>query len=208
MIRAGKGLRRLLEHCAPAALLVPLALAPGAVMAQEQVQVKRPAELREAPGEGSRSLGALAVQTPVVRLGERHGPWIKVGTTTAPGTVGWLHMFDVAAPGTPGQGGNAATGALRGITSFFNKGSGQAPATHLATSTVGIRGLGAEDIANALPNPAAVSRIEAMRIDAGQARQFAAQASLTSQTVEALPEPPGPGAPAASGQGINNENTP
>lgn len=205
MIRAGMDLRSRLGHCASAILL---ALAPGAVMAQEQVLVKRPAELREAPGEGSRSLGALAVQTPVTRLDERKGPWIKVSTTSAPGTTGWLHMFDVAAPGTPGQGGNAATGALRGITSFFNKGSGQAPATHLATSTVGIRGLGAEDIANAQPNPAAVGRIEAMRMDAGQARQFAMEASLSSQAVEALPEPARARVPAAAGQGINNENTP
>lgn len=205
MIRAGMGLRCLLGHCASAALL---ALVPGSVTAQEQVLVKRPAELREVPGETSRSLAALAVQTPVTRLGERQGPWIKVSTTTAPGTTGWLHMFDVAAPGTPGQGGNAATGALRGITSFFNKGSGQAPAAHLATSTVGIRGLGAEDIANAQPNPAAVGRIEAMRMDAGQARQFAIEASLSSHTVEALPEPARPRAPAAASQGPNNENTP
>ncbi len=203
---------RVNRHLAAGALAAALAMAAGQAGAQEQVLVKRPAELREAPGEGSRSLGALAVQTPVIRMGERQGPWIKVstGAGTAPGMTGWVHMFDVAAPGTPGQGGNAATGALRGITGFFNKGSAQAPANSLATSTVGIRGLGAEDIAGAQPNPAAVGRIEAMRMDAAQARQFAAEASLSSQAVDALPEPPRPRAPATARQpgGFTNENSP
>jgi len=197
-------------HCRPAAIALAamLALAAGQAPAQEQVLIKRPAELREAPGEASRRLGALAVQTPVIRLGERQGPWIKVSTGTPAGTMGWVHMFDVTAPGTPGQGGNAATGALRSLTGFFNKGSAQTPASNLATSTVGIRGLGAEDIAGAQPNPAAVGRIEAMRMDAAQARQFASDALLSSQAVDALPEPPKPRAPAPARQGFANENSP
>ncbi len=201
-------MKKQLGHGVLAALLgSTLWVTSGAAQAQaEQVLVKRPAELREAPGEAARSLGPLAVQTPVARLGERQGPWIKV--STAAGTVGWLHMFDVGAPNTPSQG-NAAAGALRGLTSFFNKGSAQAPAANLATSTVGIRGLGAEDIANAQPNPAAVGRIEAMRQDAGQARQFATEAALSSQTVTALPEPPKPRAPQTPGRSsFNSDNTP
>ena len=186
-----------------------LALAPASAMAQEQVLVKRPAELRDAPGGTGHALASLAVQTPVTRLGERQGPWIKVSTGpsvgNAAGTVGWLHMFDVQSANAPAAGGNAATGALRGLTSFFNKGSAQPAA--LTTSTVGIRGLGAEDIANAQPNPAAVGRAEALRMDAGQARQFAMQSSLSPQSVEALPVPAKPRPPA--GGGFNNPaNTP
>ena len=221
MIRAGMGIRKpgigktgigkQQVHRRPAAITLAamLVLAAGQAAAQEQVLVKRPAELREAPGEGSRSLGALAVQTPVIRLGERQGAWIRVSTGSTPqGTTGWVHMFDVAAPGTPRQGGNAATGALRSLTGFFNKGSAQTPASNLATSTVGIRGLGAEDIAGAQPNPAAVGRIEAMRMDAAQARQFARDALLSSQAVDALPEPPKPHAQTPVQQGFTNENSP
>jgi hypothetical protein len=183
--------------------IAPLvALASGAAQAQvEQVLLKRPADLREAPGDGARALVSLPVHTPVTRLGERQGPWIKVSTGAAPGTVGWLHMFDVGAANTPAAGGNAATGALRSLTGFFNKGSAQAPA-NLATSTVGIRGLGAEDIASAQPNPGAVGQAEALRADAAQARGFAQAASLQAQSVDALPEPPKPrSAPPAAGMG-------
>jgi hypothetical protein len=211
MIVAGKRTKkwlahRALRHATTAVLSGLLMMATGAAQAQtEQVLVKRPAELRDGPGESARSLASLAVQTQVTRLGERQGPWIKVSTGAAPGTVGWLHMFDVGAANTPAQGGNVATSALRGLTGFFNKGSGQ-QAT-MATSTVGIRGLGAEDIANAQPNPAAVVQVEAMRVDAGQARQFALGASLSLQSVDALPVPatPRPG-PV---QNFNNQgNTP
>lgn len=85
------------------------------------------------------------------------------------------------------SGGNAVTGALRGITGLFNRGS-SSPAT-LPTSTIGIRGLGAEDIANAQPNPAAVGQMEALRLNESQARSFAAEAALSPVAVEPLPAP-------------------
>jgi hypothetical protein len=211
MIVAGKRTkswlaRRAVRHAAAAVLSGLLMMATGAAQSQsEQVQVKRPAELRDGPGESARSLASLAVQTQVTRLGERQGPWIKVSTGAAPGTVGWLHMFDVGAPNTPAQGGNVASSALRGLTGLFNKGSGRQ--ANLATSTVGIRGLGSEDIANAQPNPAAVSQVEAMRVDAGHASQFALGASLSPQAVDALPVPAPPR--TVPSQNFNNQgNTP
>ncbi|OOG41053.1 SH3 domain-containing protein [Polaromonas sp. A23] len=159
----------------------------------ESVLIKRAAELREAPGENSRSLAALAVRTPVTRSGARQGAWIQV--RTAEGASGWVHMFDVAS--TTGTVSSAGTGALRGLTSFFNKGSAQGGTT-TATSTVGIRGLGAEDLARAQPDMAAVAQADGLRQDADQARQFAAGAALSSRTVEALPTPAPVQAPAQS----------
>lgn len=211
-VRAGAAVPAPWKRLAPAGLAILAMLAGSDALAQaEQVLVKRPAELREAPGDTSRTLASLPVQTPVTRLGERQGPWIKVSAAPMPGsaqgTVGWLHMFDVGAANTPGQGGNAATGALRSLTGFFNKGSAQAPANSLATSTVGIRGLGAEDIASAQPNPGAVGQAEALRADAAQARSFAQAASLQAQAVDALPEPPRPRAaptPATGGPAMGN----
>lgn len=84
-------------------------------------------------------------------------------------------------------GGNAVTGVLRGVTSLFG-GRSASPAT-LPTSTIGIRGLGAEDLANAQPNPGAVGQMEALRVDETQARGFAADAALAPVTVQALPTP-------------------
>jgi hypothetical protein len=66
----------------------------------------------------------------------------------------------------------------------------------VSTSTVGIRGLGAEDLANAQPNLAAVAQADANRANAAQARQFAGGASLSSRQVEPLPVPAPPAAVA------------
>jgi hypothetical protein len=201
MIRGGPRTLAWMGYCLLAASL-GAASPPALAQSGEAVVVRRPAELREAPGDAARSLAPLAVQAPVTRLGERQGPWIKV--RNAQGQEGWVHLFDVGAAGTPPSGGNAATGALRSLTNFFNKGSAQAGSSTLPTSTVGIRGLGAEDLAHAQPNPGAVSQAEAWRLDAGQARQFASNAALASQAVPALPAPPRPqpaaprGAPGGS----------
>ncbi len=182
------------------AIAVAWLFAVGATDAQAQIPaeplvIKRPTELREAPQEAARSLAALPAQSQVTRLGSRQGPWIEV--RTAQGVAGWVHMFDAGA-GVPTQGGSTTTGALRGITSFFGRGTAQ-PATTTATSTVGIRGLGAEDINNAQPNLEAVAKAEALRQDAAQARQFGSSAALVAQSVLPLPVPVLPARGAAGG---------
>lgn len=178
--------------------LLLAAAAPGIGQAQqpagEAAIVKRAADLREQPGEASRSLGALTPQTPVTRLPERAGAWVRV--TTAQGASGWLHIFDLTSPNAPAQGGNSATGALRGLTGFFGRGTSAGASATTATSTIGIRGLGAEDIANAQPNLNAVSQAEGLRQDANGAQQFAGTAMLSTKPLVVLPEPPKPRAPA------------
>jgi hypothetical protein len=178
------------------------ALAQQAQPAQVQadnVTVKRATELREAPGEASRSLAALPAQSQVTRLAARQGPWIEV--RNAQGQTGWIHMFDIGAnPPAPASGGNVATGALRGLTSLFGSGGGSTQARTASTATIGIRGLGAEDIANAQPNLAALAQADTLRVDAAQAQRFGAAAALTAQPVPALPVPPPP-APASGNTG-------
>lgn len=175
----------------------------GGVHAQnDSVLVKRAAELREAPGDSSRSLAALAARTPVTRSGTRQGAWIQV--RTAEGASGWIHMFDIGSADSAAPAG-AGANALRGLTSFFNKGSAQG-GTVTATSTVGIRGLGAEDLARAQPNPAAVVQAEALRQDADEARQFAVSAALTSRAVEPLPVPAQAQPQTTNPSGFGNTN--
>ena len=190
-----------------AGLLALAAASQSAYAQSDLVTIKRATELREAPGETARSLGPLALQTQVTRLAARQGPWIEV--RTAQGATGWIHMFD-AGTAPPAQGGNAATGALRGITDFFGRGTAQSANRATGTATIGIRGLGAEDIANAQPNLAAVAQVEGMRIDANQARQFATAASLAQQNVAELPIPVPPnqaGTPGAAGAAGNRSTT-
>jgi hypothetical protein len=174
-----------------------LAMADG-----ETLLVKRAAELRQAPGESASSLAPLPVQTALTRLSARQGPWIQV--KTAAGLTGWVHMFDVGTSSTPSSLPSTASGALRGLTNFFNGGNAQAKNNTTATSTVGIRGLGAEDIANAQPNLAALTQAESMRQDATQAKHFAADAAWSPRAVEPLPAPAPPVVPKAPGVGGKN----
>ncbi len=189
MILTKQGLKTCWVGCA-AAVLSTAALAQAPVQG-ETVLVKRAAQLRDGPSDSARSLMPLALQTAIVRLGEKQGAWIKVSTPD--NTLGWVHMFDVtAAAGAAAPPGNIGTNALRGITQFFNRGSGQTPGSNVATSTLGIRGLGAENLNNAQPNALAVAQAEALRVDAVQARQFAAGAALATRQVEPLPTPEAP----------------
>jgi hypothetical protein len=163
------------------------------VGAQAQTQndalaIKRAADLRQSPSESSSSLGTLPLQTVVTRLTERSGAWVQVRNNA--GIVGWIHMFDAAAVGAPPTSASGtASGALRGLTNFLNRGSAQANTT-TATSTVGIRGLTGEEIANAQPNMAALAQAEGLRQDAAQAHRFAAAAGLVARAVDPLPAPP------------------
>lgn len=180
------------------------ALAMPAHAQQDASVIQRATELRDAPGTSGASLGPLAAESPVERTGERKGSWIKVRTPQ--GAAGWVHMFDVGTrtSAAPASGGNAATSGLRSLGSLFGGNSGSTT----ATSTVGIRGLDAEDIANAQPNPAAVTQAEQQRVNAQQARRFASAASLQVHRVDPLPEPPRPAAPSGPAGGMSpmNEN--
>ena len=183
-------------HRASLAIWLTLAAlgAAGSAHAQESAVVKRATQLRDAPADTGASVAPLEADTTVTRSNERKGAWTRV--TTPQGATGWVHMFDLGpASGSATASNNSATSGLRGLGNLLGGNSGS---TTTATSTVGIRGLGAEDIANAQPNPAAVSRAEGLRVSADQARQFAANASLQPRAVAALAAP---AAPPSSGSG-------
>lgn len=171
----------------------------GVAHAQETAVVKRATQLRDAPADTGASVAPLEANAVVTRGSERKGAWTKVSTQQ--GATGWVHMFDLGPQsGSATASSNAATSGLRGVGSLFGGNSGSSTT---ATSTVGIRGLGAEDIANAQPNPAAVGQAEALRVNADQARQFATAASLQPRAVPALAAPVRP----TSGTGATGSST-
>jgi hypothetical protein len=187
-------------------------LAAFAVHAQEAAVTKRATELRDAPAESGKSLASLPAQAPVTRLGERRGPWVQVRSEA--GATGWVHLFDVgpatggASTQAPAAGGSGTTGALRSVTNFFNRG-GSAPTggSSVSTSTIGIRGLSAEDLANAQPNVQAVGQLEALRQSENDARSFAGSAALRPQEVEPLPAPARPSSGGGGGAQPGNPGT-
>jgi len=183
-----------------------LALVAGATPAQEAAVVKRATQLRDSPADNGASVAPLEANTVVTRSSERKGPWTKVSTPQ--GATGWVHMFDLGPQsGAAAASNNTATGGLRGLGGLFGGNSGT---TTTATSTVGIRGLDAEDIAKAQPNPAAVGRVEGMRVNADQARQFASSASLQARDVPAMAQPalPSGGAGSRSSSSSGNPSDP
>ncbi|MEJ8838518.1 SH3 domain-containing protein [Ramlibacter sp. AN1133] len=165
------------------AVALALALA-GAASAQEAAVTRRATELREAPAETARSLAALPAQAPVTRGTGRSGPWVQVRTEA--GASGWLHLFDLGPAGTASASGasDVVGSALRGVTGLF--GNRQPPQ---ASASAGIRGLEAQDIARANPEPAAVTRMEALRQNEADARAFAAGAQLQPVAIQPLPAP-------------------
>lgn len=192
-----------LHRGALAAWLASAALGTlGSAHAQESAVVKRATQLRDTPADSGASVAPLEANTVVTRSNERKGAWTKVSTPQ--GATGWVHMFDLGPQsGSASAGGGTASGGLRSLGGLFGGNSGS---TTTATSTVGIRGLGAEDIANAQPNPAAVGKAEGLRVNADQARQFASNASLHQRQVPALAAPPRPSSSSGSGATGSSSN--
>lgn len=178
------------------ALTPTLALSQGT--ASDVVTARANAELRAAPEFGAALVQTLPAQQALNRL-ERRGPWVRVNLVNNTAVTGWVHMFQLGAEagpatvgGAPGNAGAAAAGTLRAITGFF--GGGGTARQNTTATTAGIRGLGAEDIANARPNPQAVQQMEAQRLPASEAEAFARTARWQAQQVDDLPAPPAPAA--------------
>lgn len=161
-----------------------LALLPAA-WAQEAAVTRRATELRDAPADTGRSIASLPAQAPLTRTAERRGPWVQV--QTASGATGWVHLFDIgpaASAASQGSGGgNLLGGALRGVTGLFGGGS----RTTQTATTAGIRGLGAEDLAQSQPDAAAVRQMESLRASESDARSFADRSAWRAAPVDPLP---------------------
>ena len=117
-----------------------------------------------------------------------------------------MHLFDLgpaSASASGDSGSSLVSGALRGVGSLFGGGNGSRRST--TSTTAGIRGLGAEDLAQAQPDPAAVRRMEALRRSDADVRSFAERADWHAAPVDPLPTPAAPApAPAQGGDPSRN----
>ncbi len=167
----------------------------GAAYAQDEATIKRPTQLRAAPGDGAASVAELAANATVTRTPQRQGAWVQVRSES--GAMGWVHMFDI---GTPARD-NTAAQALRNLGNKASSGS----SISVATATVGIRGLGEGDVSRSVVVGSKASRSEGLnqadrwRAGTDSARAFAKTAALQARAVEALPTPVLPPSAPASG---------
>lgn len=164
-------------RAALAAYALALLLASGALLAPalclaEPATVVRATELKRAPATDAESAGQLAENAKVEAL-ERQGGWTRV--RAAGGAEGWVRMLALRY-----EGAGAARQGDSGIAQAINAARTGTSGTQVAT---GVRGLDAEQLANARPNPAEFKRLERYSAGKDAAAAFAERGHLRAQQV-------------------------
>jgi hypothetical protein len=131
------------------------------------------------PYRDAKSAGQLLANTKVDIL-ERRGGWLKI---TAPGKTGWAKLHQVrAGEGPEGRNSGEGLAILKSVSQTGRSGS------QGIVATTGIRGMSAEALKNAKPDPAAVKKVDGYSVTASQARDYAKAAGLKEKNVPPLPK--------------------
>lgn len=150
--------------------LAVMLLVPGLVLA-EPATVIRVTDLKQEPASDAATLTTLAENTAVEAL-ERRSGWTRV---KAPAGEGWVRMLALRFGGT-----SAAKPGTSGLSELFTVARTGTSGTQVTT---GVRGLDAERIAAAQPNPAELAKLEKFAADRGAAESFAAEGRLSARAV-------------------------
>ena len=161
-----------LPACALAGLLFAALLAAPASGFAEAATVIRATELKRAPATDAASAGQLAENARVDAL-ERQGGWTRVKTPG--GAEGWVRMLVLRF-----EGGGAARQGDSGIAQALNVARTGTSGTQVTT---GVRGLDAEQLANAKPNPGELKKLERYSAGKDAAAAFAERGQLRAQQV-------------------------
>ena len=139
----------------------------------EPATLIRTTELKQSPASDAATVATLAETTKVDAL-ERKGGWTRVRTEG--GAEGWVRMLALRYAGT----GEAKQGDA-GISQILNVAR---TGTSGAQVTTGVRGLDAEQLANAKPNAAELKKMERYAASRDSAEGFAAKGKLSAQQVD------------------------
>ena len=150
--------------------LLPLLFLPLLAWA-EPATVVRATELKAEPASDAVTVKPLAENTPVDAL-ERKGGWTRV---KAAGAEGWVKMLALRYGG-PGDTKRGDTG----LTQAFNVARTGSSGTQVTT---GVRGLDAEQLAKAQPNPGELATLAGFAVDRSDATDYAAQGKLSATAV-------------------------
>jgi len=146
-------------------LLVPL------LAWAEPATIVRNTELKKSPATDAPTLTELAATTAVEAF-ERRAGWVRVKTAAG---EGWVKMLSLR------YGGGIARQGSSGFAQLFNVARTGASGTQVTT---GVRGLEAEQIANAQPNAAELKKMQQFAATPEAAAKFAAQGKLQPVAVE------------------------
>jgi hypothetical protein len=139
----------------------------------EPATVIRATELKKSPTTDAPTVAELAPTTLVEAL-ERRGGWTRV---KAQDGEGWVKMLALRYGAT----GPGARRGDSGLSQLFNVARTGSSGTQVTT---GVRGLEAEQIANAAPNAAELKRMQQFAASPEAAAKFAAQGKLQPVSVE------------------------
>lgn len=156
-------------------LIAALALLAATAAAAETGTALKSDSLRAEPYGDAKTVGNIARGDKLDIL-DKQGAWLKVKSAKA---SGWVRLLSVKR-GALGQS-NDAAGVLGLATG--RAGTGQ------VVSTTGVRGLSEEDLKAAKFNEEEWKKLEANRLPAGEAKQFAASGSLKARKLDYLPGP-------------------
>ncbi|MGE0873359.1 MAG: hypothetical protein AB7O31_01680 [Burkholderiales bacterium] len=152
-------------------ILFVLLLLPALCLA-EPASVVRSTELKKDPATDAPTLAQLAEDTQVDAL-ERKGGWTRVKAAEG---VGWVKMLSLRFGGAGG-----AKQGDSGVSQLLNVARTGSSGTQVTT---GVRGLDAELLANARPNPEELRMMQDFGATKEAAAEFAASGSLQARQVE------------------------
>jgi hypothetical protein len=155
--------------------IIFLLLQVGAAYAAEYGYTVRSTELKDAPYTDAKTLATLPEKTKVEII-SRQGAWLQVKDQQQ----GWVRLLSLRT----GEG--RTTGGDSGLKSLLNLGRSGNTGVTVAT---GVRGLSEADLKNARPNPQELEKLRQLTIHPAEAQKFAANAKLTAQQINYLPEP-------------------
>ena len=132
--------------------------------------VTRATDLKDKPFLDAATLSKLSSGT-VVDIQKRQGAWAQVRSPD--GKTGWVKILNLRSAATSSSGATAVNQVLN-VARTGSSGS---------TVTTGVKGLSAEQIRNAKPNPQEVERMKGYGVSGAQAQQFARSSRLTTRSV-------------------------
>ena len=145
--------------------------------AKESGTTRAAVDLMATPFRDAKLAGQLPVNTTVEIL-ERRGGWLRISAT---GKSGWVRLHQVrAGEGPQAKKSGEGLAMLKSVSKTGRSGS------QGIVATTGIRGLSAEELTSAKPDPKAVGSMEASRASESAARAYASSAGLKGQNVPFL----------------------
>lgn len=166
-------------------LLLAVALLVGTpiAIAGEQGVTLFDVELKATPDAEASTVGKVPKNTQVEII-ERRGAWSRVRALSKSQGEGWVSTYDVRVGGEAAQREQSGeTGLGRFLGMLFGEPTQHGPQV---TSTIGIRGMDAADLAAAKPDPEEVSKLDQYRSNVQRAARVAASANLQPQHLDYL----------------------